>query len=132
MQSSSINNLDLWDYNYQRVFYWIRQEKTIEQCTDKQLVAWYNLWNRAYKNKRMKKPEYLEKWNNLNRINQFIQNAKTIEENYFKNNILPNTDSKDSKERNLAIWMKEQDDPEKCVNTIRWDSLKSTYSQLFE
>lgn len=125
------NTIDLWDYNYQRILYLIRQEKTIEQCSDKQLVAWYNLWNRAYKSKRMKKPEYIEKWNNLTRINQFIVNVKTIEDNYLKNDILPNANSKDSKERNLALWMKEQDDPEKCVNTIRWDIIKSTYSQLF-
>ncbi len=56
---------------------------------------------------------------------------KVIEDNYFKNNIVPNVSSKNAKERNLALWMNEQDDPEKCFNVVRWDTLKSNYKELF-
>lgn len=122
---------DLWDFNYQKCIYYVKNDKTIEQSQDVKLKNWYDIWNRAYKNKRMIKPDYIEKWETLIKLQKYIINMKVIEDNYFKNNIVPNASSKNAKERNLALWMNEQDDPEKCFNVVRWDTLKSNYKELF-
>lgn len=126
-----MDQVDLWDLNYQKCIYYVKNNKTIEQSQDVKLKNWYDIWNRAYKNKRMIKPDYIEKWETLIKLQKYIINLKVIEDNYFKNNIVPCVSSKNSKERNLALWMKEQDDPEKCFNVVRWDTLKSNYKELF-
>jgi len=126
-----MDQTDLWDFNYQKCIYYVKNDKTIEQSQDVKLKNWYDIWNRAYKNKRMIKPDYIEKWETLIKLQKYIINMKVIEDNYFKNNIVPNASSKNAKERNLALWMNEQDDPEKCFNVVRWDTLKSNYKELF-
>lgn len=126
-----MDQTDLWDFNYQKCIYYVKNDKTIEQSQDVKLKNWYDIWNRAYKNKRMIKPDYIEKWETLIKLQKYIINMKMIEDNYFKNNIVPNASSKNAKERNLALWMNEQDDPEKCFNVVRWDTLKSNYKELF-
>ena len=126
-----MDQTDLWDFNYQKCIYYVKNDKTIEQSQDVKLKNWYDIWNRAYKNKRMIKPDYIEKWETLIKLQKYIINMKVIEDNYFKNNIVPNVSSKNAKERNLALWMNEQDDPEKCFNVVRWDTLKSNYKELF-
>jgi hypothetical protein len=126
-----MDQTDLWDFNYQKCIYYVKNDKTVEQSQDVKLKSWYDIWNRAYKNKRMTKPEYIEKWETLIKLQKYLINIKVIEDNYFKNSIVPSVSSKNAKERNLALWMSEQDDPEKCFNVVRWDTLKSNYKELF-
>lgn len=116
-----------WDLQYNKVFHLFRNN---EKIIDKNLNAWFHLWNRAYQTNRMKNEEYRYKWETLKKIGLFHNNLFHFE-SFLKNGKIPNINSKDIKEKKLALWFEEQQDAEKCIDNLKIDILKSNYSNLF-
>jgi hypothetical protein len=122
-----MDNSNTWDKNFQQVFALF---KNAEKIQNRQLNTWFQLWNRAYKDNRMKNPTHIEKWNILLEVQKFNSNLIAYE-SYLKSGIKPCESSNDKKEKSLALWFNEQNEPSKCLDTIKIDMLKTTYSQLF-
>lgn len=133
----------IWETNYVKVFHLIKNDDNsttlsgVEngakggfRLSDKNLDNWYQLWNRAYKSDRIKNQEQKEKWKVLVDLLNFNKNCREYEK-FLKSGICPSEESTVQKERNLALWFKEQSDPNKCLNNMKIDYLRSNYHNLF-
>lgn len=116
-----------FELQYNRVFEIFKRNERIQ---DRNLNGWYQLWNRAYQSNRMKNDEYVEKWKALVEIKNFNSNIASYE-SYLKEGTVPSADSGNLREKKLAEWFKEQENPEKCTDSMKIDMLKSNYSYLF-
>lgn len=122
-----MDNTTTWDKNFQQVF---AAFKNAEKIQNRQLNTWFQLWNRAYKDNRMKNPSHIEKWNILLQVQKFNANLIAYE-SYLKSGNKPSELSTNLKEKSLALWFNEQNDPTKCIDTLKIDMLKTTYQSFF-
>lgn len=134
----------IWETNYIKVFHLIKNDDNADNSTglvfgtkgsfrlsDKNLDNWYQLWNRAYKSNRIKNQDQREKWKVLLDLLYFNKNCREYEK-LLKTGKCPSEESIVQKERNLALWFKDQSDPNKCLNNMKIDYIKSNYPSFFE
>lgn len=122
-----MENSTIWDRNFNEVYYIFKSGHKIQHS---QLNTWFQIWTRAYKEKRMKNQDYVTKWEALLLVYNFNMSYEAYE-SYLKSGIKPSEFSSDKKQKKLALWFAEQSIPDKCVDNIRFDMLKTNYPDLF-
>jgi hypothetical protein len=121
-----MDTFSTWDNCFAYVFQTFKKGEKIQNT---QAIQWFQIWTRAYKNNRMKNPEYVKKWEVLLAIQNFNRNYNAYE-SFLKAGAKPSESSLDKKERLLAAWYEEQMQPDRCIDPIRMDVLKTTYPSL--
>lgn len=122
-----MDNSTIWDRNFNEVYYIFKSGHKIQNS---QLNTWFQIWTRAYKEKRMKNQDYVTKWEALLLVYNFNLSYEAYE-SFLKYGVKPSEFSSDKKQKKLALWFAEQSIPDKCVDNIRIDMLKTNYPDLF-